>query len=199
MEEDGIYYFFKHSDGRHQMIIADTPQSHLDVPGLTTVNYDVVVGGSHQADHIYSWEKTQALRASKYALRDHNFEQPTQNLEAKENILDSVQVGTVQHQLKDQANGSLEIYDYPGGYAERFDGVSPSGGDQPARLQKIFEDNKRTVKLRMEAEATPAVTIHGTSGCSNFVSGHKFTLDRHFDAQSEYGLVSVLHDAMLID
>ncbi len=199
MEEDGIYYFFKHSDGRHQMIIADTPQSHLDVPGLTTVNYDVVVGGSHQADHIYSWEKTQALRASKYALRDHNFEQPTQNLEAKENILDSVQVGTVQHQLKDQANGSLEIYDYPGGYADRFDGVSPSGGDQPARLQKIFEDNKRTVKLRMEAEALPSLTIQGSSLCSNFVVGHKFTLARHFDGDGNYVLVSVTNDGSIGD
>ena len=199
MEEEGIYYFFKHSDGRHQMIIADTPQSHIDVPGLTTVNYDVVVGGSYQADHVYSWEKTQALRASKYTLRDHNFEQPTQNLEAKENILDSVQVGTVQHKLKDQANSSLEVYDYPGGYADRFDGVSPSGGDQSARLQKIFEDNKRTVKLRMEAEALPSLTIQGSSLCSNFVAGHKFTLARHFDGDGNYVLVSVTNDGSIGD
>ncbi|MGA8658071.1 MAG: type VI secretion system tip protein TssI/VgrG [Chthoniobacterales bacterium] len=199
MEEEGIYYFFEHSDGRHQMIVADTPQSHSDVPGLTTVNYDVVVGGSKKADHVYSWEKTQALRASKYTLRDHTFEQPTQNLEAKENILDSVQAGTVQHQLKDQANAPLEIYDFPGGYADRFDGVSPSGGDQPARLQKIFEDNKRTVKLRMEAEALPSLTIEGSSLCSNFVAGHKFTLARHFDGDGNYVLVSVTHDASIGD
>jgi type VI secretion system secreted protein VgrG len=101
--------------------------------------------------------------------------------------------------LKDQANAALEIYDFPGGYAERFDGISPSGGDQPARLQKILEDNKRTVKLRMEAEALPALTVHGTSNCANFVSGHKFKLDRHFNAKDEYVLVSVKHDASLGD
>jgi type VI secretion system secreted protein VgrG len=199
MEEEGIYYFFEHSDGRHQMIIADTPQSHSDVPGNTTVNYDVVVGGSQRADHVYRWEKTQALRASKYTLWDRNFEQPTQNLEAKENILDSVQAGTVDHHLKDQANAPLEIYDFPGGYANRFDGVSPSGGDQPSRLQKIFDDNKRTVKLRMEAEARPSLTIQGSSLCSNFVAGHKFSLARHFDADGDYVLVSVTHDASIGD
>src|SRR5208283_1975404 len=62
-----------------------------------------------------------------------------------------------------------------------------------------FEDNKRTVKLRMESEALPALTIDGTSNCANFVSGHKFTLDRHFDAQAEYVLVSVTHEASSID
>ncbi len=197
MEDEGIFYFFEHDKGTHKMVIADTPQAHTDVPGLTTVRYQMMEGGARTADHVYQWRKTQAVRASKYTLRDHSFQQPTQNLEAKENILDSVEVGTVTHKLKDQTNAQLEIYDFPGGYAERFDGISPSGGEQPARLQKLFEDNKRTVKLRMEGEALPALTVHGTSSCANFISGHKFTLDRHFDAQGDYVLVSVAHEASL--
>jgi type VI secretion system secreted protein VgrG len=197
MEDEGIFYFFEHSKSAHKMIIADTSQSHTDVPGLKTVRYEMIEGGPRKADHVFQWRKTQAVRASKYTLRDRSFQQPTQNLEAKENILDSVQVGTVTHKLKDQTNAPLEIYDFPGGYAERFDGISPNGGEQPARLQKIFEDNKRTVKLRMEGEALPAIAIHGTSSCANFVAGHKFTLDRHFDAQGDYVLVSVNHDASL--
>jgi type VI secretion system secreted protein VgrG len=199
MEDEGIYYFFEHSKSGHKMLVADTPQSHSDVPGLTTVKYETVEGGPRKGDHVYQWRKTQAVRASKYTLRDRSFQQPTQNLEAKENILDSVQVGTVTHKLKVQANAPLEIYDFPGGYAERFDGISPSGGEQPARLQKLFEDNKRTVKLRMEGEALPSLAVHGTSSCTNFVSGHKFTLDRHFDAQGDYVLVTVTHGASLGD
>jgi type VI secretion system secreted protein VgrG len=197
MEDEGIFYFFEHTKSGHKMVIADTSQSHSDVPGLKTVRYEMIEGGPRKADHVFQWRKTQAVRASKYTLRDRSFQQPTQNLEAKENILNSVQVGSVTHTLKDQTNAPLEIYDFPGGYAERFDGISPSGGEQPARLQKIFEDNKRTVKLRMEGEAVPAIAIHGTSSCANFVAGHKFTLDRHFDAQGDYVLVSVDHDASL--
>ena len=199
MEEEGIFYFFKHTESGHKMIIADSSVAHIDVPGLTKAKYDVVEGGSPQADHIFEWRKTQALRAAKYSVWDHNFQQPTQNLEAKESIMTSVQAGTVTHQLKGQASEPLEIYDFPGGYAVRFDGINPSGGEQPDRLQKILDDNKRTVKLRMEAEAVQSLTVHGSSGCRNFVAGHKFSLERHFDANGDYVLVAVTHDASMVN
>ena len=197
MEEEGIYFFFQHNASSHKMVIADSLQAHADVPGIANPRYKVVEGGAPQGDHIFEWRKTQALCASKYVLWDHSFQQPTQNLEAKASILESVKAGSISHQLNGQANASLEIYDFPGGYAVRYDGVSPSGGDQSQRLRKIVEDNKRTVKLRTEAEAVQALTIHGTSGCRNFVAGHKFTLERHFDAEGDYLLVSVTHAASL--
>jgi type VI secretion system secreted protein VgrG len=197
MEDEGIYYFFVHSDGAHKMIIADTPQSHTDVPGLPQARYQMIEGGPRTGDHVWQWTKTQTIRASKYTLWDHHFQQPTQNLEAKQNILPSVQVGAVTHNLKDAVNSPLEIYDFPGGYAERHDGISPSGGEQPQRLQQLFEDNQRTVKLRMEAEAVRSLEIQGISTCANFVAGHKFSLERHFDAQGEYVLVSVVHEGSL--
>ena len=56
------------------------------------------------------------------------------------------------HKLQVGGNDRLEIYDYPGEYAQRFDGVSPGGGDRSADLQKLFTDNKRTVGIRMQQE-----------------------------------------------
>jgi type VI secretion system secreted protein VgrG len=197
MEEEGIYFLFQHSASGHKMVIADGSQAYGDVPGVTNPKYKVVEGGTPQGDHIFEWRKTQALCASKYVLWDHSFQQPTQNLEAQASILESVRAGSISHQLNGQANASLEIYDFPGGYAVRYDGVSPSGSDQSQRLRKIIEDNKRTVKLRMETEAVQALTVQGTSGCRNFVAGHKFSLERHFDAEGDYLLVSVTHEASL--
>ena len=49
----------------------------------------------------------------------------------------------------------------------------------------------------MEAEALQSLTIQGTSGCRNFVAGQKFTLQRHFDADGDYVLVSVTHEASM--
>jgi type VI secretion system secreted protein VgrG len=199
MEEEGIFYFFNHTESGHTMIVADNPQAHVVVPGLTTVRYGMMEGGLRKADHVYGWRKIQSLRTGKYTLWDHNFQQPTQNLEAKTDITDSIQVGTVSHKLKDSTNGSLERYDFPGAYAVRFDGVSPSGGAQSDRLQKILDDKNRTVKLRMQAAAVETLKIDGSSSCANFVVGHKFTLDRHFDADGDYVLVSVLHDGSITD
>jgi type VI secretion system secreted protein VgrG len=197
MEEEGIFYFFEHSESGHKMVVADSSVAHSDVLGLTKARYDVTNGGTPNGDHIFEWRKTQELRSSKYTLWDHSFQQPKINLEAKENILDSIQAGTVSHRLKGQPNDPLEIYDFPGGYALRFDGISPSGGEQSERLQKILEDNKRTVKLRMEAEAAQSLVIEGSSGCRNFVAGQKFSLKSHFDADGDYVLLSVTHEASM--
>jgi type VI secretion system secreted protein VgrG len=194
MEEEGIYYFFEHSATGHKMVVANTPQSHLDMPGDSTVIYEVLEGGAREEDRIHAWEKVQELRSGKYTLWDHTFQLPHQHLDASKLIGDSVQVGTVTHQLKVGDNDKLEIYDYPGAYAQRFDGVDKSGGDQPSELQKIFKDNQRTVTLRMQQEALPGLLIRGTSTCGQFVSGYKFTLDRHFNANGPYVLTSVDHD-----
>lgn len=197
MEEEGIFYFFKHTDKGHQMVVANTPQSHSDLPQGSTITYEEVEGGIRDDDRIFDWEKTQELRSGKYTLFDHSFELPHQHLETDQMIQESVQVGKVAHKLKLPANGPLELYDYPGEYAQRFDGVDPSGGDRAGDLQKIFEDNKRTVGIRMQEEALSGVEINGGSNCRHFVSGHKFTLQRHFNADGPYVLTSVSHSARI--
>ncbi len=193
MEEEGIYFFFKHANGSHKMVVANTPQSHADVPDGSKLIYETVVGGNRPEDRIYDWHKLQELRSGKYLLWDHTFELPHKHLEAEKAIQDSVSVGTVTHKLKVGGNDSLELYDYPGEYAQRFDGVNPGGGDQADELQKIFQDNKRTVGIRMEEEAAASIVIQGAGTCRQLVSGHKFTLERHFNADGQYLLTSVSH------
>jgi type VI secretion system secreted protein VgrG len=193
MEEEGIFYFFKHTDGKHEMVVADTPVAHPDLQPSALI-YEGVTGGNRDEDRVFLWEKTQELRSGKCTLWDHCFEMPYKHLEADKEILASVPVGAVTHKQKVK-NDKLELYDFPGEYAQRFDGVSKGGGDQPADLQKIFEDNKRTVAIRMQQEAAPGILIQGGSTCRQFVCGHKFSLTRHFNANGPYLLVSVQHTA----
>ncbi|HUJ23720.1 MAG TPA: type VI secretion system tip protein VgrG [Bryobacteraceae bacterium] len=195
MEEEGIYYFFKHSADSHKMVLANTPQSHPDLPGDSRIIYEELGGGTREEERIYRWEKVQDLRSGKYTLWDHCFELPHKHLEAEKPIQDSVQVGKVSHKLKVGGNDSLEIYDYPGAYAQRFDGVDPGGGDRASDLQKIFDDNGRTVGIRMQQEALPSVVINGASNCRHLVSGHKFNLTRHFNADGQYVITSLSHVA----
>src|SRR5262249_40254419 len=82
-------------------------------------------------------------------------------------------------------------------YAQRFDGVDKSGGARPHELEKIFTDNERTVKVRMEQEQALAVEIRGTSYCRQFAPGYQFTLTRHFDGDGDYLLTGVEHHARL--
>lgn len=196
MEEEGIYFFFKHANGSHKMVVANTPQSHSDVPDGSKLIYESVAGGNRPEDRIYDWHKLQELRSGKYLLWDHTFELPHKHLEAKKVIQESVQVGKVSHKLKVGGNDNLELYDYPGEYAQRFDGVNPGGGDQAADLQKIFQDNNRTVGIRMQEEAAASIVIQGASTCRQLVSGHKFTLERHFNSDGQYLITSVSHSVV---
>ncbi len=144
MEEEGIYYFFKHSDGSHTMVVANTPGSHSDLPGKSNLIFDAVGGGTREEDRVNAWEKAQELRSSKVTLWDHCFELPHKHLEAESAIQGAVAAGKSSHKLKLGANATLELYDFPGAYAQRFDGINKGGGEQPAEIQKIFQDNLRT-------------------------------------------------------
>ena len=121
-------------------------------------------GGTRTEDRVHRWEKSQTLRSGRYRLWDSCFELPGKNLESVKPTLGSVQVGTVAHNLS-VGNTNLEIYDYPGGYAQRFDGVTPGGGDRSSDVQNIFPDGTRTVGIRMQEEAAAALLLEGESTC----------------------------------
>jgi len=194
MEEEGIYYYFKHSDGNHQMVVTDISYSHPAVPGASTVVYEELTGEQRAEMRVIRWQKTQEIRSGGCTLWDHCFELPGNHLEARESTIDSVAAGSVTHKLN-LANDTLELYDYPGQYAQRFDGIDPSGGDRSSDIQHIFEDRTRTVRLRMEQEEVQGIAIEGAGDCGQFTAGHKFTLERHFDADGAYLLTWIEHEA----
>ena len=188
MEEEGIFYFFKHEETNHIMVIADTPTAHKELPHSPTLYYDPDIGGVEDVVTVYCWEKSQTLRSGKTTLWDHSFELPHKSLEAQDLIADTLQVGGVTHKLKVGNNDQMELYDYPGGFAQRFDGVTTGGGDQASELQKIFEDNKRTAKIRMQQEAVNSLNITGYTSYLGITPGFKFALARHYEDNDSYVL-----------
>ena len=197
MEEEGIYYYFQHTASGHTMVVADTPSSHADVPGPTPITFETVEGGTRSEARITDWKKRQEIRSGKYTLRDYCFAMPRKNLEAIQHPPQFVQVGTATHNLRAANNGSLEIYDYPGEYVKRYDGINAGGGEQAANLQNIFTDIDRTAHIRMQEESARAVTIVGQSYCQQLAAGHKFELHGHFNADGRYVLTKVNHRAEL--
>ncbi len=197
MEEEGIYYYFKHEQGGATLVLANTPAGHADVPFSKKIIYDEARGGNRPEGRIFDWIKSQELRSGKVTLWDHHFELPHKHLEASKTVPDSVPVGKVTHKLKVGGNDKLEIYDFPGAYAQRFDGIDPGGGDRAGDLEKIFKDNARTTEIRLQQEQTAAIRISGGGNAPQLTAGHKFTLDRHPDADGDYVLTEVVHNARM--
>ena len=190
MEEEGIYYFFRHTEDGHTLVLANTPQSHEELPFDSNISYDADRGGMEEDAIIYSWEKQQVLKPGKVTLWDHSFELPHKPLDAQEMVDEDIQVGEVSHKLKLAGNDKLELYDFPGGYAQRFDGIAPAGSERSGDLQKIYEDNHRTAKIRMQQETVNALQITALSDHLNIIPGYKFTLEDHYSDNDVYVITS---------
>ena len=188
MEEEGIFYFFRHEDDKHVLVVADGPATRSS---LGTFVFDRTAA----QDRVFDWEKTQELRSGRVTLRDHEFELPQSPIEATATIPDTVQAGQVTHRLTLGGNERLELYDYPGEWAERFDGVGPGGEDRRADLLNILPAAPQTAAIRVQEEAEQSLIIRGGSTCRALESGRTFTLQGHFNADGQYLLTSVQHIA----
>jgi len=197
MEEEGIFYYYKHSESESKLVVSDHSLECLELPSPNEVAFDRVEGGHRPEGRITAWRKRQAATSGKATLRDYSFEMPDKNLEASWTILDQVQVGQVAHRLRLENNADLEQFEYPGAYAHHYDGKDPSGGDQPQDLQRIFDENQYLARLRMEREAAANLSVSGESTTGRLVPGYRFTLTRHPSASGNYLVVAVEHEARL--
>jgi type VI secretion system secreted protein VgrG len=101
MEHEGIFYFFRHADGKHMMVLANATSSYADVPE-SPVEYSP---GSLAPNHVHTWEHHYEFRSGKWTRTDYNFESPSTNL--------LTTTGTV-IDLPDAPR--YELFDYPGEY-----------------------------------------------------------------------------------
>jgi type VI secretion system secreted protein VgrG len=124
MEEEGIHYFFEHEEGKHTLVLADSPQANAPCPGQEIARYQMSAGGWLEEDVIGGLERSQEIRPAKHTLNDFNFEAPNTDLTV--NVPTRLTLGP----------GEREIYDYPGLYAKK------EAGDRLARI-RMEEDEAR--------------------------------------------------------
>jgi type VI secretion system secreted protein VgrG len=198
MEEEGIFYYFRHEKEdkkvKHTLVLGNKPEAHDELAGK--VSYKE----APFEDCVHRWVKRQEVVTGQVTLWDSCFELPGKNLAAQRTISEQVVVGQSQHNLTISSNQPLEHYDYPGGYAQRFDGVNPGGANRADDLKHIYEDNERTAAIRMQEAAAAALRIDGASLCRHFGAGRCFKLVGHFDADDAkvpYLLTRVEHDASI--
>jgi type VI secretion system secreted protein VgrG len=184
MEEEGIFYFFRHTASGHKLVVADDPVSHQDIPGDPALIYDEVTGGMRDDLRITGWMKTQELGSGKNTLQDYNYGKPMLDMMVSQPIMDSVQVGKVTHKLKVGGNDQFEVYDYPGKYGIRYQAV----GDK--------SNGTGLAKTGMEEMELSQFSIHGQSNVHCLIPGYRFTVTRHPNADGTYVAGSVTHSAV---
>jgi type VI secretion system secreted protein VgrG len=107
MEHEGIFYYFRHQEGKHTLVLADQKSGYSDcVENL--VKYS---SGSLAHNHISGWEHQYEFRSGQWAQTDYNFETPSTSLLTNENTLVPL-----------PGLSKYELFDYPGEYESKGDG-----------------------------------------------------------------------------
>lgn len=149
LEDVGIYFFFRHKEGGHTLVLADGAGAHEAAPGYAKVPYfSPEQHARRERDHVYDWRLLADVCAGKSTLRAFDFEKPRADLTA---------VGS---EPKPHALSGGEVYDYPGGY------VDLALGEREARL-RLEELQADHARCRAEANA------------AGLGYGHRFELEHH--------------------
>ena len=194
MEDEGISYYFRHGPAGSTLVLADGSRGFPEVPGASRVAFDPVAGGSRPDDRVWSWETSQEVRPARVVLRDHHFQLAQPIVERDRSVEGRVTVGRQSYALAAGDPSRLELYDFPGGFAHRLDGVGPGGGDRADDLGRVADEGSRAAGLRAEQEAFGGLIANGEGSCRRFTAGHAFRLERHGDADGAYLLTSVHHE-----
>src|SRR6185503_14582927 len=111
LEEEGIYYYVRHTDGHNTVVLTDSTSKHTPTKGYETVSFvapEQLV--KPELEHISSWDFSREVQPGVYVHDDYDLERP------------SVELKTRKVLSRSYAPSDYEIYDYPGHYLQKADG-----------------------------------------------------------------------------
>ncbi|WP_025373597.1 type VI secretion system Vgr family protein [Advenella mimigardefordensis] len=118
MEHEGIYYWFRHENGEHTLVLTDDMSTHEPAPGHDT--YTFYDGQMHMLAHeefVSDWHVQAQITPGGYATVDYDFRKPSARLDSTSKNAETANTD------------KLEIYEWQGGYQEA------DHGEKYARLR----------------------------------------------------------------
>jgi type VI secretion system secreted protein VgrG len=108
LEHEGIYYYYRHTDGHHTLVLTDSMDKHDPTPGYETLQFiapqALVRPGT---EFISVWDISREVQPGAYVHDDYDFERP------------SVDLITAKTLPRAYTPSNYEVYDYPGGYLQK--------------------------------------------------------------------------------
>lgn len=110
MEHDGMYYYWRHENGKHTMVITDDMAKHKPHPDRAKVEWRERTGLLKDG-YLYDLRVQKTVSTGAFATNDYNFKKPKQDLRSKE------------AREKKHAAAKFEHFEFPGIYRENGDGT----------------------------------------------------------------------------
>jgi type VI secretion system secreted protein VgrG len=124
-EEEGIFYYFQHSQGRHVMMLCDGAHAYKDIAdGTLPYSPSAIFHNS-----VASWMHHQTFRSGRATTSDYDFQNPGNSLITTTAGLSPIPMAS-----------QFEIFDFPGRYTQRDRGEGIS-----SRLIASHEKGQDTI------------------------------------------------------
>lgn len=154
LEQEGIYYYFKHKRGKHTLILTDNMKFHkpFNNKSMFTIGKGIGSEGYREKEKIstniiYGWNYSYKLQPTIYTLKDFDFKNPN-----------SKELSATAKIERPHSFNDFEIYDYPGEY-------------------QTPEDAKFYARLRIEELQSDYVRIYGRANSINTFTGFVIDVD----------------------
>ena len=153
LEEEGIYFYFKHTASTHSMVLADSYGAHGAVAGYATLPFfDDFTQQNVRVEAVTRWTPSGEIQAGEYALNDYDFEKSSGSLSGALRTKTAIPAAFTTRQFKQ--------YDYPG-------------------LYRTADAGKALSRARMEAIHGQCEQIGGECSARGLTCGALFTLEEH--------------------
>jgi type VI secretion system secreted protein VgrG len=149
LEREGIYYFFRHEDGKHTLVLADSPTAHEPASGCEQLEY--AAADEHRdatTQYVRKWKAETQIESGVYAQADFDFTKPQVQLFAQATAADATTAS------------ELQVYDFPGGFDN-------------------FPDADASTRLRLDQARRDAQRWLGETNAPGFAVGATFDLVDH--------------------
>ena len=185
LEEEGLFFFFRHTSSAHELVIGDAVSHYED-----SLDREVVLttASGYDSGALTSWEWDSDMVPGKISQRDYDFEAPSKDLTTTEET-----------RLSPASLKEIEAYHYPGRYVDLAIGrklgevrmgahsaehtvISASGaapGFAAGYIAKLTnhpypnENGKRFVCIEVAHEARDGSQLGQDSGSANYANSFR--------------------------
>ena len=169
MEEEGIYYYFEHIDGKHWMVLADAYSSHALIPAYEADSIHYYPPDSttiRHSDIINGWKQKRTVLSGAVTVNDYDFKHSRSELKNDYNY------------PQEHSQSDAEVYDYPGKYI-------------------THDEGKHYARVRQEELHASYAIVTGAGTAREFSAGGLMKMVKHprDDQNTEYLITQVVHEA----
>jgi type VI secretion system secreted protein VgrG len=163
LEHEGMYYYFRHTDGQHKLVVTDSIDKHDPFAGFETLQYiPPTVAARPGTEYISAWSVSREVQPGAYAHDDYDFEKP------------SVDLTTTKTLPRKYTPSKYEVYDYPGFYWEKPDG-------------------ERYAHVRIDEFGAQFETVEAATNYRGISVGATFTLEGLEPFNGKYLVIGTTH------